>query len=138
MIESDNLKKGYKRTLAPTTKRYCQFLRLHPEFIEEYKYWHSSNHVWKEIPEGIRKAGVLDMEIYVIADMSFMIIETSMDFDWDEAFGRLATYERQNEWEAFVAKFQNAKGDLRSEQKWQLIERVFSLSDALDYAKELE
>jgi len=33
--------------------------------------------------------------------------ETPSDFDWDEAFGRLATYERQAGWENFVARFKN-------------------------------
>ncbi len=126
-----NLKEGYIKELAEARKRFCQFLTLNPETLEEYKYWHDSHHIWKEIPEGIRKAGILDMEIYVINDMAFMIIETPVDFDWDTAFGRLATFERQAEWEDFVARFQISKEGLRSEEKWQLVERVFSLTEAL-------
>ncbi|WP_165043511.1 L-rhamnose mutarotase [Dysgonomonas sp. ZJ709] len=127
----NNLKEGYKRNLPVATKRYCQMLRIVPETIEEYKYWHNSKNIWKEIPLGIRKAGILDMEIYLIDNISFMIVETPLDFDWDEAFGRLATYERQAEWEAFIGKFQKATEGQRSEEKWVLIERVFSLADAL-------
>lgn len=116
---------------ATGRKRYCQYLPLNPDTIEDYKYWHDSRHIWREIPEGIRKAGILEMEIYLISHMAFMIIETPLDFDWDEAFGRLATFERQAEWEAFVAPFQRAENGQRSEEKWQLMERVFSLSDSL-------
>ena len=124
------LKRGYVKETAGARKRFCQFLSLNPKTLEEYKYWHDSRNIWKEIPAGIRKAGILDMEIYLIKDMAFMIVETPPDFNWDEAFGRLATFERQAEWEAFVGKFQCAKGN-RSEEKWQLMERIFSLQDTL-------
>jgi L-rhamnose mutarotase len=114
-----------------TTKRYCQYLKLNPETLEQYKYWHNSKNIWKEIPEGIRKAGILNMEIYLIEDKAFMIVETPLDFDWDEAFGRLATFERQAEWEDFVSQFQQSAEGKRSEEKWQRMERIFSLVDAL-------
>lgn len=127
-----DLKQGYPKEPAVARKRFCRFLSLNPDTLDEYKYWHDSRHIWKEIPEGIRKAGILDMEIFLINNMAFMIIETPLDFDWDTAFGRLATFERQSEWEAFVDKFQRPKADgLRSEEKWQLMERIFSLTEAL-------
>lgn len=123
------LKQGYSKPPSEARKRYCQSLQLNPETIEEYKYWHDHRHIWSEIPEGIRKAGILDMEIYLLKDMAFMIVETPLDFDWDEAFGRLAAFERQAEWEDFVGKFQKSEQGLRSEEKWQLMERVFSLGE---------
>ncbi|MDR3339719.1 MAG: L-rhamnose mutarotase [Candidatus Symbiothrix sp.] len=126
-----NLKEGYVELSQETTKRYCQYLKLNPETLEQYKYWHSDRNIWKEIPEGIRKAGILNMEIYLLQDHAFMIVETPLDFDWDEAFGRLATFEKQAEWEAFVSKFQEAAGGKRSDEKWQLMERIFSLTEAL-------
>jgi L-rhamnose mutarotase len=120
-----NLKSGYPQSSLGQTKRYCQYLQLNPETVEEYTYWHKN--IWKEIPEGIRKVGILNMEIYLVEDKSFMIIDTPLDFDWDEAFGRLATLERQAEWEDFVSKFQESEPGKHSEEKWQLMERVFSL-----------
>jgi len=126
-----NLKEGYINETAGARKRFCQFLRLNQETLDEYKYWHNSKHIWPEIPQGIRKAGILNMEIYVIGDMAFMIVETPLDFDWDEAFGRLAAYERQKEWEAFVSRFQITASGKRSEEKWQLLERIFSLEESL-------
>lgn len=124
-------KEGYFKEEAEARKRFCQFLKINPETIDQYKYWHNSKNIWKEIPEGIRKAGIFDMEIYLVDDMAFMIIETPVDFDWDTAFGKLATYERQLEWEDFVSKFQTGKEGQRSEEKWQLIERIFSLTESL-------
>lgn len=126
-----NFKDGYIEPDRGETKRFCQFLKLNPETLDQYKYWHNSKNIWKEIPLGIRKAGILNMEIYVINDMAFMILETPLNFDWDESFGKLATYERQAEWEDFVGKFQQTEEGKRSDEKWQLVERVFSLNEAL-------
>ena len=122
-----NLKEGYFENPSGPTKRYCQYMELNSETLEEYKYWHDNQNIWKEIPEGIKKAGILNMEIYLIDDKAFMIVETPVDFNWDEAFGRLATFERQAEWEDFVGKFQITGEGKRSEEKWQLMERIFSL-----------
>lgn len=129
---SENLKNGYIKEPTEAKKRFCQFLKLNPETLEDYKYWHNSRHIWKEIPEGIRKAGIIDMEIYVIGNSAFMILETPLNFDWDKAFGELATYERQAEWEEFVSKFQITESGKRSDEKWALTERIFSLTEALE------
>ena len=67
------------------------------------------------------------MEIYLHGNIEFMIVETPLEFDWDESFGRLATYERQAEWEEFMSKFQQADPDKKSNEKWQLMERIFTM-----------
>lgn len=129
-----DLKKGYKRTQYPyETKRYCQILQLKLEEgkVDQYKYWHSSQNIWKEIPLGIRKCGILDMEIYLLGDFAVMIIDAPLGFSWDDAFSKLATYERQAEWEEFVSQFQEVDAGKRSEEKWNLMERIFSLEDSL-------
>jgi len=124
-------KNGYTEPARTATKRYCQYLTLNPDTIEEYQFWHAKENTWKEIPEGIRKAGILNMEIYLIHNHAFMIVETPLDFDWDEAFGRLATYDRQAEWEDFVARFQESGSGKRSDEKWRLMKRIYCLTDCL-------
>ena len=49
-------------------KRYCQTmdLRENPELIAEYKKRHSKEHAWREIIEGIREVGILEMELYLL------------------------------------------------------------------------
>lgn len=61
-------------------KRYCQTLDLKEDeqLIKEYCYWHSPEHIWPEIPEGIRAVGILNMEIYRLGTRLFMIVETRM------------------------------------------------------------
>ncbi|MDY3069911.1 MAG: L-rhamnose mutarotase [Parabacteroides sp.] len=110
-------------------KRYCQTLDLKEDekLIEEYCHWHSPENIWPEIPAGIREVGILDMEIYRLGSRLFMIVETPDDFNWDEAFARLATLDRQAEWEAFVDKFQKSAPGSSSSEKWQLMDRIFKL-----------
>ncbi|MDR0973610.1 MAG: L-rhamnose mutarotase [Prevotellaceae bacterium] len=131
-MEGLDLKDGYREAPTAAVKRYCRFLKLNPDTLQQYVYWHRSENIWKEIPAGIRRAGVLSMEIYVMGIYACMIMETALDFDWDESFGRLATYERQAEWEDFVARFQQTEAGRRTEEKWQLMERIFSLNESIE------
>lgn len=112
-------------------KRYVQTLDLRddPEVIREYRKWHSEEFHWKEIREGIKAVGILEMEIYILGTRLVMIVDAPEDFDWTEAMNRLATLPRQAEWEAFVAKLQGCRADARSDEKWQMMERMFRLYD---------
>ncbi|MEE0984826.1 MAG: L-rhamnose mutarotase [Bacteroidaceae bacterium] len=126
----ENPKNGYPvQEYHGPVKRYCQTLDLrdNPELIAEYRRRHSQEHIWKEIPEGIRQVGILEMEIYLLDTRLFMIVETPMDFDWDTAMARLGTLPRQAEWEDYMAEFQLVKAGISSAEKWQLMERIFHL-----------
>ena len=121
---------GYVQTLSGgNTKRYVQMLDIcdEPALIAQYRKWHSEEYSWKEIRDGIRQVGILEMEIYILGNHLVMIVDTPADFDWPSAMDRLATLPRQAEWEAFVAKFQGCSADARSDEKWQMMERMFLL-----------
>lgn len=121
---------GYVQNLSDgRLKRYVQFLEISddPELMEQYRKWHSEEHHWKEIRDGIRQVGILEMEIYMLGNKLVMIVDTPADFQWEEAMNRLATLPRQTEWEAFVSKFQGCAADARSDEKWQPMERMFRL-----------
>ncbi|MDR1331660.1 MAG: L-rhamnose mutarotase [Tannerella sp.] len=123
---------GYKtKTYEAPTKRYCQTLDLKddPQLIGEYVKRHSESEAWPEIREGIRSVGILEMEIYILGNRLFMIVETPLDFDWDEAFKRLATLPRQQEWEDYMSIFQEAEANATSAEKWKPVERIFRLYD---------
>lgn len=111
------------------TKRYCQMLNLHddPALIALYRKAHSREEVWQEILDGIRSVGILEMEIYILQNHLVMIVETPADFNWDEAMARLATLPRQAEWEAYVGRFQQCPAGASSNEKWQMMERMFHL-----------
>lgn len=121
---------GYIQKLSNgKLKRYVQFLEISddPELMAQYRYWHSEAHHWQEIREGIRAVGILEMEIYMIHNQLVMIVDTPVDFNWQEAMSKLATLPRQAEWESFVARFQGCSAQARSDEKWQQAERIFQL-----------
>ena len=111
------------------TKRYVQTLELNSdeEARQEYIKWHSKEYSWKEIREGIREVGILEMEIYIHRNTLVMIVDTPIDFDWTTAMARLATLPRQAEWEAFVSQFQGCSAEATSDEKWQMMDRMFYL-----------
>ena len=106
-------------------KRYCQTLTLvdNPELVAKYVAAHAR--VWPEVIQGQREVGILDMQIYRKGCSLFMIMDTVDDFDFARDMARLATLPRQAEWEAYVSQFQGAKADARSDEKWQVMERIF-------------
>lgn len=121
---------GYKqKRFNIPTKRYVQFLELNSseEAIREYRKWHSEEFSWKEIRDGIREVGILEMEIYILGNRLVMIVDAPEDFDWKTSMERLATLPRQAEWEAFVSQFQGCSADATSDEKWQMAERMFHL-----------
>ena len=110
-------------------KRYVQTMDLKddPQLIAEYKRRHSQAEAWPEILAGIREVGILDMQIFILGTRLVMIVETPVDFEWDLAMARLATLPRQQEWEDYMAIFQQCAEGATSDEKWQMMERMFYL-----------
>ena len=110
-------------------KRYVQTMDLKddPELIAEYKLRHSQEKAWPEISDGIREVGILDMQIFILGTRLVMIVETPVDFEWEHAMARLATLPRQQEWEDYMAIFQQCAEGATSDEKWQMMERMFYL-----------
>ena len=97
--------KGYSsKQYTQPTKRYVQTMDLNDdtELIRRYREAHDKEHFWKEIGEGIKQVGILEMEIYILNNRLVMIVDTPADFDWDKAMAKLATLPRQAEWEQYV------------------------------------
>ena len=121
---------GYRtKDYGQPVKRYVQTMELkdNPELIRKYKEAHIEEKAWREILDGIRQVGILEMEIYIAGPRLVMICDTPLDFQWDEAMAKLATLPRQQEWEEYVAAFQQCDASATSDQKWQMMERMFRL-----------
>ncbi len=112
-------------------KRYCKALKLENDsnLIEEYKKVHAPDACWPEITQGMREVGITDMEIYILGNQLFMIMDTVANFNHDEAMKELATKPRQSEWEAYVSRFQKTTADATADEKWQLMERIYKLGE---------
>lgn len=102
-------------------------LKESPELIAAYRRLHSKEGIWPEILQGIKDSGVLEMEIYILANHLFMILDLPSDLSFDDAMNAMAAAPRQAEWEAFVSRYQKASADARSDGKWQKMERIFHL-----------
>jgi L-rhamnose mutarotase len=124
-MEKGIIQKQYDKPV----KRFVQTMELRddPELIALYRKAHSEEECWKEIVEGIRAVGILEMELYILGTRLVMIVDAPTDFNWDEAMSRLATLPRQAEWEQYVARFQKCAEEQRSDEKWQMMERMFHL-----------
>lgn len=123
---------GYHvKAYGQPVKRYVQTMNLKddPQLIAEYKRRHSQAEAWPEILAGIREVGILDMQIFILGTRLVMIVETPVDFEWDQAMTRLATLPRQQEWEDYMAIFQQCAEGATSDEKWQMMERMFYLYD---------
>ena len=110
-------------------QRFCLTLDLKedPQLITEYEYWHKPENIWPEITAGIKEVGIESMEIYRLGTRLFMILEAGPDFNFERDMARLATLPRQQEWEAFVSKFQKSAPGETSSEKWKLMEKIFTL-----------
>ncbi len=121
---------GYKIKQYPfETKRYCQTLDLEEDngLIAEYIKKHTQEEFPPIVLEEMKRAGILDMEIYILDNRLFMIVEAPIDFDWDKTFTQLASLPNQQEWEKEVSVFQKAKEGASSSEKWQLMDKIFRL-----------
>jgi len=121
---------GYEtKRYGVAVKRYCQTMSLKDdsELIRRYREAHDKEHFWDEIKAGIKAVGILEMEIYIAGNRLVMIVEAPLDFDWDTAMARLAALPRQQEWEEHVAQFQQCSATATSDEKWQMMERMFYL-----------
>lgn len=111
-------------------KRYCLTLDLRPDagLIQEYVDWHQA--VWPEIKQSIRDAGVLDMQIYLLENRLFMIMDAEDNF----TFERKAEMDRENprvlEWEQLMSRYQDVKPGCDPVKRWRLMDKVFELGGA--------
>lgn len=119
----------HEKSIHPSFKRYCKTIELKndPGLIEAYKKVHAPGAAWKEITQGMKEVGILDMEIYLLGNRLFMIMDTVPGFNHDQAMAELAGKPRQQEWETYVSRFQQTSPDASADEKWQLMERIFKL-----------
>lgn len=123
---------GYvQKDFGKRTKRYCQTMELRDdaELIHKYCEAHDEPHFRPEVLAGMREVGIMEMEVYITGTRLVMIVDAPEDFNWDEAMARLATLPGQEDWEAYVAQFQQCDANATSDQKWQMMKRIFHIYD---------
>ena len=108
-------------------KRYCFALDLidDPELISAYVKHHNS--VWPEILASLKDAGIEDLQIYLVANRLFLIMEVDSSF----SFERKSRMDKENpivqEWETLMWKYQQKLPTSKPGEKWVLMEKIFQL-----------
>ena len=109
------------------TRRYCLTLDLQddPALIAEYKRYHEK--IWPEIAQSIKRAGIEDMEIYLLGTRLFMILEAGPEFSFEAKARADRGNPKVQEWEQLMWKFQKPLPQAKPGEKWLLMERIVKL-----------
>ncbi len=108
-------------------KRYCFALDLinTPLLIERYIEYHQK--VWPEIIKSIKDSGIIDAEIYHIADRLFLMIDSNDSFTLENKGKMDAENPIVQKWEELMWSYQKALPVAKPGEKWVLMERIFKL-----------
>jgi L-rhamnose mutarotase len=118
---------GYvEKRLKEQTKRLCEIRKLVDDAkqIEEYKYHHALGRAWPEITQGLKNAGIKDMEIYMVGNRTFKIYDVEMNFDINSSFKKSIT-SKSKEWGALVGTSDRPFLDKDGKQISQFMERIY-------------
>ena len=109
--------------------RYCLALDLKddPQLIAAYEEYHAS--VWPEIITSIKEAGIKNLEIYIVSNRLFMIMEVGDDFSFEKKAAMDAKNEIVMQWEKLMWEYQQALPTSKPGEKWVLMKKIFSLSN---------
>lgn len=108
-------------------KKFCLALDLidDPELIAEYEKYQQN--VWSEIKQSILDSGIINMEIYRVQNRLFMIVETDENFSFEAKNEADKNNPKVQEWEELMWKFQQQLPNSKPDEKWQLMDKIFSL-----------
>jgi len=108
-------------------RRFCLTLDLKddPALIAEYKRYHEK--IWPEITRSIKDSGIIDMEIYLLGNRLFMIMEVDQTFSFDAKARADRGNPRVQEWETLMWKYQQQLPQAKPGEKWMLMEQIFKL-----------
>ncbi len=108
-------------------KRYCFALDLIDDenLIEKYKEHHKN--VWPEIIKSIKDSNIEELEIYLVANRLFMIMEVNDDFSFDKKAKMDNSNPKVQEWETLMWNFQQKLPFAKEGEKWVLMEEIFKL-----------
>jgi L-rhamnose mutarotase len=108
-------------------KKYCFTLDLvdEPQLIAEYKAYHQN--VWPEIKKSITDAGITNMEIYLLGNRLFMLMETDETFSFEKKAAMDTVNPKVQEWERLMWKYQQALPTAKPGEKWLLMDKIFQL-----------
>ena len=110
-------------------KTYCFALDLHddPGLIEEYKRYHTMDHIWPEVLERIRGSGIVSEEIYLAGNRLFMILKTTDEFSLEAKMDADRENPEMRKWEQLMWKYQRPLPQAQPGEKWVRMEKIFEV-----------
>lgn len=108
-------------------QRLVQIIKIKDEPGAIQAYRHAHDNIWPQIKEGIKAVGIQSMDLYLHSNTVVMIVEAPDHIEWESAFEELSHLPDQQEWEDFVAQWQDCAPGSTSAGKWQKMEKIFSL-----------
>ena len=110
-------------------KTYCFALDLHddPGLIEEYKRYHTMDHIWPEVLERIKGSGIVSEEIYLTGNRLFMILKTTDEFSLEAKMDADRENPEMRKWEQLMWKYQKPLPQAQPGEKWVRMEKIFEV-----------
>jgi len=108
-------------------KRYCLALDLKndEQLISAYKKYHEK--IWPEITKSIKESGIESLEIYLIENRMFMIMEVTDSFSFEKKSKMDKMNPKVQEWEKLMWNYQKALPMAKPGEKWLLMDKIYQL-----------
>lgn len=108
-------------------RRFCYALDLKndAELISEYKKYHEK--IWPEITASIIAAGIEDLEIYLVENRLFMIMEVNDSFSFENKSKMDKLNPMVQKWEDLMWNYQMALPTSKPGEKWLLMDKIYQL-----------
>ncbi len=109
--------------------KYCFALDLKedPNLITEYKKYHEK--IWPEITDSIRSAGIEKLDIYLVGNRLFMIMEVNDSFSFENKTKMDNNNPKVQQWEKLMWKYQKALPFAQKGEKWMLMDKIYQLKE---------
>jgi L-rhamnose mutarotase len=112
------------------TLRRCFAVDLHddPEQIARYREWHRVGGPPQSVTDAIRADDVRELEIWLVGDRMFMLIEQGPNHDPDAKLARDAANPDVQAWDAMMRTFQKPL-PFAPDRTWTEMVRIYALSE---------
>ena len=112
----------------PSYARYCFALDLidDSDRIAEYESHHA--HIWPEVRDSFRRAGIENVELYRSGNRLFMLLDTNEHFSFDKKKKIDDEDPVVQKWEALMSTYQQPLPWAKPGEKWVLMKTLFKLN----------
>lgn len=111
------------------SQRHCFALDLKndPALITQYKQYHKTENVWPEIIKSIKGSGIESLDIYLVGNRLFMIMDVNETFSFTAKQTADLNNPKVVAWEDLMWKFQQQLPWATGDEKWLQMDKIFTL-----------